>query len=518
MGSVTQIEFDGLEVRLLDDKGQALMQAPAVSGRPLLQDPGFSSLKDMGPLPEGRYRILKQHIESRLSLWDPNNIAWPRGYGYNRVTLLPEAQTELHGRSGFFLHGSFMGNGYGSAGCIDLNTEDGRIFDLLRSDGAETISVTVKYADELKESLHPVFQDHAELDTLRNNALALLSDALRTQPEMAANQEFVSGVAGVLGQDGLRSVLNNAPGRQDTGLRNGFDVFGNTPEAPLAAPDLPTSDPGLDDRTGLQDEIPLSGWQPVPGAASILPPRLAGASEAGPQDGTVLPLAGDGQAGIDGSADTLETVAQETVGPGTFEEAPGPAAPVPDATPPVSDPLLPFVPAPTSYDTFLRLGTTPEMEARGVADYNSILQESYLDMNGDRDAAEALARERFLDVWRPSKFAPVPAGTLLPYPVESVYPPSGEEGHDYVENHARVILEELGLKPGRIFLSPNERTGSDWKRGAADSRGHGPRLTLSFEDHHGQRHVVTDAFQAKVPRAAETEALETAGPQPGQEQ
>ncbi len=62
MEQVTKIEFDGIQVRLLNAAGQTIAHSFAVSGNPFLQSPSFSNLKNTGPLPEGSYTILQSNI------------------------------------------------------------------------------------------------------------------------------------------------------------------------------------------------------------------------------------------------------------------------------------------------------------------------------------------------------------------------------------------------------------------------------------------------------------------------
>ncbi|GAB4512988.1 MAG: hypothetical protein Tsb0019_10090 [Roseibium sp.] len=160
----------------------------------------------------------------------------------------------------------------------------------------------------------------------------------------------------------------------------------------------------------------------------------------------------------------------------------------------------------SSFDRYSRLGDSPESEAAAIAEFSALLAESFVDMNGDREAAEALAAHRFKETWNISVFAPVPQGTLLKHPVETVYPASGADGHGYVQRAAEAAVASGGVTARRVYLAPNGKTGSDWRQGGRDERGYGPRLTLSYEDPDGSHHVLTDDFQVRLP-----EALASAG-------
>ncbi len=156
------------------------------------------------------------------------------------MTLLPDEETQLYGRSGFFLHGSTLGNGYGSAGCTDLNTEDGRIFDVLRSQGAEKIKVTVKYDQKLKSNIHPVYAKRKDLEELRSGAVAQLRSAVQKKPIIARDKGFASGIKNLFGSGGVKSVLGSIVSREKR--EPIFDEFGNAPESPFVLPKVRSID------------------------------------------------------------------------------------------------------------------------------------------------------------------------------------------------------------------------------------------------------------------------------------
>ncbi|MEO9775916.1 hypothetical protein [Roseibium sp.] len=153
----------------------------------------------------------------------------------------------------------------------------------------------------------------------------------------------------------------------------------------------------------------------------------------------------------------------------------------------------------TSYDRYRHLGSSTEMEAVAVADYQGHLARTYVEMNGDWEAAHLLATERFQQTWGLSAFAPDANGSVLQHPVEKVYPEEAGSGHAYVRKDAEAELAKRGIKARHAYLSANEWTGSDQRQGPADDRGYGPRLTLSYEDEAGHHRLLTKSFQAMVP-------------------
>lgn len=72
-----------------------------------VNDPEMDHVRSKGPLPKGRYRI--------------REVSHPR-FAAPALRLDPEAETVLHGRSGFYIHGdNIRGNRSASSGCIILD-------------------------------------------------------------------------------------------------------------------------------------------------------------------------------------------------------------------------------------------------------------------------------------------------------------------------------------------------------------------------------------------------------------
>lgn len=176
----------------------------------------------------------------------------------------------------------------------------------------------------------------------------------------------------------------------------------------------------------------------------------------------------------------------------------GPAAPIPG-------PEGAYIPRTSSFDRYRRLGRSSEEEASALADYNALYRDSFVDMNGDPDVAALLAAERFSKVWGLSDYVPEAEGTVLKHPLEKVYPGLEDVGHGYVREDVEARLESQGIGVVRWYLSPNDKTGSDWRRGGVDEQGLGPRMTLSYETETGEQHWVSDSFQADVRSAMSRE-------------
>lgn len=169
MGEITEVRFDGIRLRMYDSENNLVSSVLAVSGRQGAQNPSLQNIRDVGTIPEGSYTF-----STRIEAWwrpGDNEIQvrddenWHPAWGNFRVALHPESGTETFGRTGFYLRGSRDGNGYGSAGCIDVNTNDGVVFGLLMANGASDIRLVVEYGDELANGFHPVYADDPNFDS-----------------------------------------------------------------------------------------------------------------------------------------------------------------------------------------------------------------------------------------------------------------------------------------------------------------------------------------------------------------
>jgi len=125
-GARPHLTFDGRQLCWVGQPFNGKCWA-GVSGAIGYQDKKFQSLRDKGPLPEGRWRV-RQDRHQRLAEIPFNKKllavigrgTWPGGaisWGQDRVWLEPIAAVSLYGRDNFSIHGGMF---RGSAGCIDL--------------------------------------------------------------------------------------------------------------------------------------------------------------------------------------------------------------------------------------------------------------------------------------------------------------------------------------------------------------------------------------------------------------
>ncbi len=62
------------------------------------------------------------------------------------------------------------------------------------------------------------------------------------------------------------------------------------------------------------------------------------------------------------------------------------------------------------------------------------------------------------------------------------------------------LLKAQGVRAAKWHLMPNDKTGRDRQQAPADEDGYGPRMTLTYDDETGKRHLLTEDFQANVGR------------------
>ena len=116
--------FDGKQLCWIDSTGRYNRCWSAVSGRPGYQSKQYQSVKDYGPLPEGKWIVKQSEYQTisprnaalgliRRGEWVGSVFAW----GRHRIWLHPIGSTKTFGRVNFSIHGGIEP---GSAGCIDM--------------------------------------------------------------------------------------------------------------------------------------------------------------------------------------------------------------------------------------------------------------------------------------------------------------------------------------------------------------------------------------------------------------
>ena len=156
IGAPYRLEFDGEYIYVIKG-GKIIAKFSAVSGRPL-EDGTFDYsaerqlISNEGPIPEGAYFINSNKTQKweDLSLLQKTAAIFGKGrfpggavaWGSERVDIIPKNNNpfEVRVRYGFTIHGGAFP---GSAGCIDLTTNDRSFFSMIRNKGI--MNLTVKY-------------------------------------------------------------------------------------------------------------------------------------------------------------------------------------------------------------------------------------------------------------------------------------------------------------------------------------------------------------------------------------
>ena len=145
------LDFNGRELRW-HQNNEVTNSWKAMSGKPDYQCKEYDSVKDKGPLPEGKWLVRQsqhQNYDQTQTVWDKlkNNLGkgrWPGGkdsWGNNRIWLEPAQGTDNKNRTGISIHG---GKEYGSGWCIDLTDTMDEFTDKFKKYGHDMI-LNIKY-------------------------------------------------------------------------------------------------------------------------------------------------------------------------------------------------------------------------------------------------------------------------------------------------------------------------------------------------------------------------------------
>ncbi len=141
------MNFDGENLELYKN-GERYDTLSAMSGQKGYQGKEYQSIRDKGPLPEGRYTA-NQDRRQEIDLINAaagivGRKQWPgsvRSWGLRRVWLDPDPSNEMYGRDNFSIHGGWS---KGSAGCIDIPWQTKRLSNYL-DQCQQIVPLDVKY-------------------------------------------------------------------------------------------------------------------------------------------------------------------------------------------------------------------------------------------------------------------------------------------------------------------------------------------------------------------------------------
>ena len=148
------LDFNGRELRW-HQNNEVTNLWKAMSGQPNYQCKEYDSLKDKGPLPEGKWLVRQsqhQNFYKDQSKFDQFRSEYGFGimgkwrggkdsWGNNRIWLEPAQGTDNKDRTNLSIHG---GKEYGSGGCIDLTDKMDEFTDKFKKYGRDML-LNVKY-------------------------------------------------------------------------------------------------------------------------------------------------------------------------------------------------------------------------------------------------------------------------------------------------------------------------------------------------------------------------------------
>lgn len=109
--------FNGYLILLCDGEKLVHVVQPAYSGLQQCQGGVFETLPNQGSAPDGVYLVKYSEIQDVEKL----NLD-QKSWGKYRIPLRPAKETDTHGRTGMYFHGTTVADKRQSAGCISLGT------------------------------------------------------------------------------------------------------------------------------------------------------------------------------------------------------------------------------------------------------------------------------------------------------------------------------------------------------------------------------------------------------------
>ena len=157
-GQAATLQFDGQNLTW-QQNGRPVKSWPAMSGHSDFQSAQFTDVANEGPIPEGNYLLgqgtgqdYEDNLLNKVNRWAVHNknipdflsvnnwTATPAAWGHQRIPIQPQQGTNTFGRHSMYIHGG--DNGYGSAGCIDLERNMPTFYnDFKNYDGEMPLSV-----------------------------------------------------------------------------------------------------------------------------------------------------------------------------------------------------------------------------------------------------------------------------------------------------------------------------------------------------------------------------------------
>lgn len=120
--------FDGEKVYVMDKEGNKIYSTTATSGKgEHMNNPSSQNVENLGPIPQGIYSYNNSKWKTMTKWQQCKRLIRGGDWGTHNVPL--DVVNNNHStRRGFYLHGGII---KGSAGCIDVGSNIGKIYNLV---------------------------------------------------------------------------------------------------------------------------------------------------------------------------------------------------------------------------------------------------------------------------------------------------------------------------------------------------------------------------------------------------
>ncbi len=128
INSRLSLAYDGAKLSVVDKDGSVIYSTSATSGKgEHMNNPASQHIENLGPIPEGEYSYKNNKWQTMTRIQQIKRLILGGDWGTHNVPL--EVVRNNSARSGFYLHGGLF---KGSAGCIDVGANIGKIYSLTR--------------------------------------------------------------------------------------------------------------------------------------------------------------------------------------------------------------------------------------------------------------------------------------------------------------------------------------------------------------------------------------------------
>lgn len=116
-------------------------------------------------------------------------------------------------------------------------------------------------------------------------------------------------------------------------------------------------------------------------------------------------------------------------------------------------------------DAIIKIGASVESQAQIVADYKNLLEEGFVEANGNEHIARDLAAKRMQKIYGLSDMSIFGSKTVMRLPPEKTYNPLPDGSYDYIKEQLHDALKAEGVDFDEAWLESYDATDSDFQAG-----------------------------------------------------